>query len=93
MCQERDALLKKLSDAGNSLLVHLREQTAAITSGDPDFGRFDYIIEEAKIHKCQIGHDYDEHVVHHACGCPLYRTSESLRMAAAHGQESQGMQS
>jgi hypothetical protein len=78
MCQEKEALLKSFSDAGNTLLVHLRLQTDAIVSGDPDFARFDCVIEEAKVQKLEVSQAYDAHVSNHACGCPLHRTLEFI---------------
>jgi hypothetical protein len=76
MCQEKQALLKKFSDAGNTLLIHLRLQTDAIVSRDPEFGRFDYVIKEAKLHKQESGEAYQAHVSDHACGCAFNLTLE-----------------
>jgi hypothetical protein len=79
MCQQKEGLLLTYTDALNTLLGHLRLQADAISSGDPDYGRYDATIEAAERHKKEAAHTYSAHAVHHGCSVPLYLEIDSAR--------------
>ncbi|SRR5579864_4449751 len=79
MCHEKQDLLHKYADALNTLLGHLRQQADAVSSGDPDYGRYDGAIEAAERRKKEAAWAYSAHAAHHGCGFPLHVAVDSVR--------------
>jgi hypothetical protein len=71
VCQQRQDLFQRFSEAMKTLLSYLKLQTDAVIAGDPDFDQLDRIIEAAKVWKKETGEAYNAHVCNHACGCPF----------------------
>jgi hypothetical protein len=79
MCQQKEDLLLAYTDTLNTLLGHLRLQSDAISSGDPDYSRYDGVIEAAERRKQATSHAYCAHAAHHGCGFPLHLSIDSAR--------------
>jgi hypothetical protein len=80
MCQQKEALLLIYTDALNALLGHLRLQADTLSSGDPDYGRYDGVIDAAERRKKEAEQAYCAHAAHHGCGFPLHLSITRGRM-------------
>lgn len=73
MCQQKQELFHRYSEAMETLYLCLKMQTDAVLAGDPDFGRFDGAIAAAKLRKTDADVAYHAHLYDHACGgCPFH---------------------
>jgi hypothetical protein len=67
VCMEKQHLMEELTSAIRELLLIQKQQFKAVVSNDPDFARFDILLEMATSRKRQAKYDYLKHVEIHGC--------------------------
>ena len=66
-CGEKTALTMHFLQAVRELTRCQREQLDALISGDPDFSRFDSLIEQAVERKNEVKYALLDHIESHGC--------------------------
>jgi hypothetical protein len=66
MCQQKEDLLLIYTDTLNAILGHLPLQADAVSSGDPDYGRYDSTIEAVERRKKEAAQAYSAHAAQQA---------------------------
>ncbi len=66
-CEEKFRLLEQVSAAIRELVGFQDQQLKAVIDGDPDFGRFDLLIQIALDKKMEAKYAFLKHVERHRC--------------------------
>lgn len=66
-CTEKYRLLDEVTEAIKELASFQDQQLQALISGDPDFARFDLLIQMAQDRKRHAKYEYLSHVEQHRC--------------------------
>ena len=67
ICMEKQRLMEKVTRAIHELLLIQQQQFKAVVSLDPDFARFDILLEMGNSKKRQAKYAYMHHVETHHC--------------------------
>jgi len=67
VCMEKQHLMEELTAAIRELLLIQQQQFKAVVTRDPDFARFDILVEMATSRKRQAKYAYLNHVETHRC--------------------------
>ena len=67
ICEEKHRLMEKLTHVIRELLGIQEQQFKAIVGKDPDFARFDILLEMAASRKRAAKYEYLKHVETHGC--------------------------
>ena len=67
ICQEKHRLMEELTYVIRELLTIQEQQIHAIVGKDPDFARFDILLEMANSRKRAAKYEYLNHVETHGC--------------------------
>ena len=66
-CAEKQHLMRELLESIRELLVMQEHQLQAVISKDPEFARFDILLEMANVRKREAKYKYLRHVESHEC--------------------------
>jgi hypothetical protein len=67
ICEEKHRLLEELTYLVRELLTIQEQQLRAIVTKDPEFARFDILLEMANTRKRAAKYEYLNHVETHGC--------------------------
>jgi len=67
ICSEKQRLLDGLLAAIRELILTQEQQLRAVITKDPDFARFDILLEMANARKRAAKYEYLKHVEEHEC--------------------------
>ena len=67
ICMEKQHLMDQLLESIRELLVIQEQQLRAVITKDPDFARFDILLEMASAQKRTAKYAYMKHVEAHEC--------------------------
>ena len=67
LCEKKQRLMDELLQSIRELLVLQEQQLRAVITKDPDFARFDILLEMANVRKRAVKYAYLKHVESHDC--------------------------
>jgi hypothetical protein len=67
ICEEKHRLMQELTSVIRELLAIQEQQIHAIVAKDPDFARFDILLEMTNSRKRTVKYAYLNHVETHGC--------------------------
>jgi hypothetical protein len=67
LCAEKQRLMEELLKTIRDLLFTQEQQLKAVVTKDPDFARFDILLEMANVRKRAAKYAYLKHVETHEC--------------------------
>ena len=67
ICHEKQRLMEAVTEAIREILLIQQQQFKAVVGRDPDFARFDILLEMANSRKRQAKYAYLDHVETHHC--------------------------